>query len=407
MEGATIEELKTLVVTKQGRVDSMLELTKAVNSNFSRSALMKLFEFILLDRFKLGKFVLFVHDAEWRAEINEGNKAVAGQINVVEDLIKFEVIQDIRNYPTDLFNGFEYIIPIVSKKIHLAYLLVGDMRLSRLESIDQNLKFIETIGNFIIVSLENKRLFQAQLEQERIGKEMELASQVQNMLIPSKLPKNEHMNMAAFYQPHGGIGGDYYDVISLDDSNVAFCMCDVSGKGLSAGMLMANFQAQLRSLVNKFDSLEQLVDHLNFKLFSVTGGDRYITMFIGIYDCVNRQLRYLNAGHNPTLLHQNGEIIVLDTGCTILGAFDAIPKISFGEIYIEENALVVCYTDGLTELENDLGEEYGIERLSEFIFKNAKLDVNEIIDNIKKDMDDFRGEQEFNDDVSILLNRFF
>ena len=67
----------------------------------------------------------------------------------------------------------------------------------------------------------------------------------------------------------------------------------------------------------------------------------------------------------------------------------------------------MIYTDGLTELENDLGEEYGIERLSEFIFKNAKLDVNEIIDNIKKDMDDFRGEQEFNDDVSILLNRFF
>lgn len=407
MEDAKFEELKKLVSTKQGRVDSLLELTKAVNSNFSRGALMKLFEFILVDRFKVGKFVLFVHESEWKAEINEGNVEVANKINIEEDLLKFEVIQDVRKYPTDLFQGFDFIIPIVSKKIHLAYLLVGDMHLSRLESMDQNLKFLETIGNFIIVSLENKRLFQTQLEQERIGKELELASQVQNMLIPSKLPKNEFMNVAAYYRPHGGIGGDYYDFISIDDTTVAFCICDVSGKGLSAGMLMANFQAQLRSLVNKYNSLEQLVDHLNYKLFEITGGDRYITMFLGLYDFVERKLRYVNAGHNPTLLHQNDEIITLDAGCTILGAFDNLPSIKPGEIYVEENALVICYTDGLTELENDMGEQYGLERLNEFFFKNAQLEVNEIIEKLKRDMDEFRGDEGFNDDVSILLNRFF
>lgn len=407
MEEQIIDELKKLVSTKQRRVDSLLELTKAVNSNFSRSGLMKLFEFILVDRFKVGKFVLFVHDLDWTPEINVGNLEVVEKIDVKKDLLKFGVIQDVRKYPTDLFQGFDYIIPIVSKKIHLAYLLVGDIQLTQLESIDQNLKFIETIGNFIIVSLENKRLFQAQLEQERIGKELELASQVQNMLIPSKLPKNEFMNVAAYYQPHSGIGGDYYDFISIDDTNVAFCICDVSGKGLSAGMLMANFQAQLRSLVTKYDSLEQLMDYLNYKLYQITGGDRYITMFLGLYDFADKKLRYVNAGHNPTLLHQNGEIITLDDGCTILGAFDSLPRISPGEIYLEENALVVCYTDGLTELEDDHGEQYGLDRLSEFLFKNATHDVNEIIENLKSDMDDFRGDVPYSDDVSILLNRFY
>ncbi len=407
LEDANLEELKKLVSTKQGRLDSLLELTKAVNSNFSRSGLMKLFEFILLDRFKVNSFVLFVHDSEWEAEINEGNQEVAAKIDVEEDLMKFGVIQDVRKYPTDLFKGFDFIIPIVSKKNHLAYLLVGEMELSRLESLDQNIKFLETIGNFIVVSLENKRLFKAQLEQERIGKELELASEVQNMLIPSKLPKNEFMNLAAYYKPHSGIGGDYYDFISIDDTNVAFCICDVSGKGLSAGMLMANFQAQLRSVVSKYDSLEQLMDYLNYKVFEITGGDRYITMFLGFYDFANRRLRYVNAGHNPILLHQNGDIITLDDGCTILGAFDSLPKITPGEIYLEKNALVVCYTDGLTELEDDLGEQYGLDRLNEFLFMNADCEVNETIEKLKLEMDNFRGTVDFNDDVSILLNRFF
>ena len=401
-----LEELKKLLSTKQGRISSMLELTKAVNSNFSRSGLLKLLEFILIDRFKVGKFVLFVHDETWHIDLNEGNVEVANSLNIEEDLIKFEVIQDVRRYPTDLYKGFDYIIPIVHKRIPLAYLLVGDIKLGALETIDDNIKFIETICSFIIVSLENKRLFKAQLEQERISKEVELASQVQKMLIPSELPSNEDLNVAGYYRPHGGIGGDYYDFIVQDDSHVAFCICDVSGKGISAGMLMANFQAQLRSLLIKYDSLEQLVDHLNHKLYEITKGERYITMFLGLYNINNRKLRYVSAGHNPTLLHANGEIIPLDSGCTILGAFHSLPKINPGEVILEKDALVFCYTDGLTELENENGEQFGQDRLNEFLFKNAHLNVNELIEKLKETMENFRGETNYNDDVSVLLSRF-
>jgi sigma-B regulation protein RsbU (phosphoserine phosphatase) len=396
-----------LLSAKQGRINAMLELTKAVNSNFSRSGLIKLLEFILKDKFNVGKFVLFVHGKTWLIELNEGNLEVAERLDVEKDLIKFEVIQDIKRYPTDLYKGFDFIIPVVHKRIPLAYLLVGDVQLGTLESLDDNLRFIETICSFIIVSLENKRLFKLQFEQERISKEVELASQVQKMLIPSELPSTEFLSVAGYYRPHGGIGGDYYDFITLDENNVAFCICDVSGKGISAGMLMANFQAQLRSLLNKYDCLEQLVDHLNHKLFEITKGERYITMFLGLYNVNNRKLRYVSAGHNPTLVHSNGEIINLDLGCTILGAFHSLPKITPGEVILEHNALVMCYTDGLTELENDHGEQFGLDKLNEFLFKNAHLDVNEIIEKLKETMESFRGEKNFNDDVSLLLNRFF
>ena len=407
MEENNIDDYRKLLSAKQGRIDSLLELTKAVNSNFSKSALLKLFEFTLLDRFKLKNYALFIREEKWELSLNNGNVDVANRINVTEDLLKFGVVQDVRKYPTDLFDDFDFIIPISHKKIHLAYLIVGEISVGKLESLDENLKFLETICSFIIVSLENKRLFRSRLEQERISKELELAGQVQNMLIPSSLPNNEHMNIAAYYKPHGGIGGDYYDFISLDDSNVVFCICDVSGKGISAGMLMANFQAQLRSLVNKYTSLEQLVDHLNYKLYEVTNGERYITMFLGLYNFSNKKLRYVNAGHNPTLLHQRDEIIALDSGCTILGAFDSLPRIQPGEVILEENALIFCYTDGLTELENDLGEQYGSERLNSFVFKNASLEVNEIVKKVQEEMESFKGERDYNDDVSVLVNRFF
>jgi len=402
-----LAELKKLLSVKQGRINSMLELTKAVNSNFSKSGLLKLLEFILIDQFKFRKFALFVFNQNWLMEINEGNVEVANNLNVETDLIKFQVIQDVRRYPTELYKGFDFIIPLVHNKSPLAYLLVGDVQLGPLESIDDNIRFIETLGSFIIVSLENKRLFKAQLEQERINKEVELASQVQKMLIPSELPSNEYLSVAGYYRPHGGIGGDYYDFIMLDDNTVAFCVCDVSGKGISAGMLMANFQAQLRSLLNKYDSLEQLVDHLNHKLFEITKGERYITMFLGLYNVNNKKLRYISAGHNPTLLYSNGEIIALDSGCTILGAFHSLPKIVPGELVLGDDAIVLCYTDGLTELENDNGEQFGMGKLKQFLFENADLDVNEILEKLKEEMEEFRGDSNYNDDVSVLLSRFF
>lgn len=399
--------LKKLLTSRQGQINALLELTKAVNSNFSKGALLKLFEFILIDQFNINKMVLFLREEEWEVHLNIGNEKIANKIDVHTDLIKFGVVQDVRNYPKDTFKHFDFIIPSVHKKTPLAYLLIGGMRIEEYDSVDDNLKFIDTICSFIVSSLENKRLFKMQLEKEKINKEMELASQVQNMLIPTDLPKNEYLSVAGFYQPYSGIGGDYYDFISIDDYNVAFCMCDVSGKGISAGMLMANFQAQLRSLVNKYSSLEQLVDHLNFKMFEITQGNRFITMFLGFFDFTNRKLKFINAGHNPSLLFQNGEIISLNDGCTIIGAFDNIPRITVGEIVLEKNALILSYTDGLSELEDELGNQFGIDKLNEFLFKNGHLNEDQIIDNLIESLHDFKGDKDFNDDISVLINRFY
>ena len=406
-DGDASERLQKLLAVKQNQINSLLEITKAVNNNFSRSALLRIFEFTLQVQLNVGKIALFVYNEEYELVINYGNKGTTALIDIAQDLSKFEVIQDVRNFPNDAFAGFDILMPIIHKKVPLAYLLLGDLNVDKTESFDDKLKFIETISNFILVSLENKRLFGTQLKQERVNKEMELAAEVQAMLIPTDFPKSDHTEVAAHYQPHGSIGGDYYDFIKINDNQVAICMCDVSGKGISAGMLMANFQANLRALVNKNYPLDQLVDHLNFKLKEITKGDRYITMFIGIFDYESRQLNYINAGHNPPLLINDGDVRLLNEGCTILGAFDSLPSIEMKSVYVEENSMLITYTDGLTELENEMGQMYEVDRLSGFAIEQFDLPLKDFIDRLMSDLEKYKGENEYNDDVSILCCKFY
>lgn len=398
--------LKKLIASKQEKINSFVELTKAINNNFSRAALYKLLEFTLERTFGINKIALFVNDSNWKLEINKGNVEIANKIDVSEDLIKFHVIQDIRRYKGTTFEEFDYLIPIVHRKNPLAYLLIGNIKVSVLDSVDEILKFIESICSFVIISIENKRLFKEQLEKNRISKEVQLASQVQNMLIPSILPKDENIEAAAFYQPHGSIGGDYYDLISIDDNTIAFCMCDVSGKGLAAGMLMANFQAQLRAMVVKYDSLEQIVDYLNFKLFEITQGDKFITMFLGKYNYETRRLEYITAGHNISYLLQNDELIELKKGSTLLGAFENLPKIEIGRELVDKNAVLFMYTDGLTEQENELKVMYSEENLISFLLHRTELSMKELIAAMQEEINNFRGDKAYNDDVSVMAIKF-
>ncbi|MGB1248842.1 MAG: PP2C family protein-serine/threonine phosphatase [Chitinophagales bacterium] len=401
------KQLERLLAVRQQRFQALLVLTKAVNSNFSKAALLKLFEYNLEGALQIGKIALFVWEEEWRLLINNNNQTITNKIKPQEDLLKFQVIQKVTNFPGGIFEGFDFLIPVVHNNTPIAYLLIGEIETEKIDSIDDKLKFIETISNLVLISLENKRMFNEQLKQERVNKEIELAAQVQNMLIPQSLPKNDTMEVAGYYRPHGSIGGDYYDFIEIDDTHVAFCMCDVSGKGIGAGMIMANFQANLRALANKDYPLEQLIDHLNFKLKETTKGEKFITMFFGIFNTASRKLQYVNAGHNPPLLVSGGDVKLLKDGCTILGVFDSLPFIQPQELILDQNAQLIMYTDGLSELENELGEMFDEDKLTAYALAHQDLPITDFVETLVTSLEKYKGEMDYNDDVSILTCRFF
>ena len=404
------EELLQMLAVKQNQINSLLEVTKAVNNNYSKHAIFRIFEFILRAQFDVNKILLYsrtAKDGEWVCGMEHNAEDAIQKINVERDLERFQFIQKITNFPFEGFENFDLLIPISHKKEPLAYLLLGcPLFEGEIETANDQVKLIETLANIIVVSLENKRLFKRQLEQSQLKKEMDLAAEVQQLLIPTKLDISPSIEAYGHYEPHGEIGGDYYDYLQYSDHEYALCICDVSGKGLSAGMLMSNFQANLRALISREYPLEQIVDMLNFKIREITKSARFITMFLGVYDHELQIMRYINAGHNPPILLQNGEQKLLKEGCPLLGALTSLPNITIGEVAIEPGAILFMYTDGLIEIENEEGAMYDLESLQRSLENAPKENPQDLSKYILHEADQFRGQQPYPDDLSLLVCKF-
>ena len=236
---------------------------------------------------------------------------------------------------------------------------------------------------------------------------MELAASVQTMLIPARLPKNDAYEFDGIYMPHSGVGGDYYDCIRLNEHEIVFCIADISGKGIPAAILMANFQANVQTLVRKHISPDKFVELLNKAVQRITKGDKFITFFVAKYHVLERKIQYINAGHNPPILLTNDSITLLSEGCTILGAFDEIKQIQVGELIVPKSSMIVCYTDGLTDLQDENNEFFGEDRFYAFAKKHSTLAPHDFNLQLIARINEFRNTQEYNDDITMLTAKFF
>jgi sigma-B regulation protein RsbU (phosphoserine phosphatase) len=209
---------------------------------------------------------------------------------------------------------------------------------------------------------------------------------MQAMLIPQNdsLPNTSAYSVSAFYYPHMDVGGDYYDVIKIDDEEIGFCIADVSGKGISAALLMSNFQATFRALFTKDIPLKFLIERLNDRVLFNAKGEKFITFFIGRYSTKTKELEYINAGHNPPLIYfeQSQRLDFLRTGCVGLGMLDDIPYVIKGFQQINEPVKLLLYTDGLVELLEGENVSIGTKFLEESVCneKSIRENINDIIE---------------------------
>jgi len=333
------------------KLNSLLEITQAINSNLPIPGLLNKYRSILQDELNIGKVIIYKLNDKWDPILASGIKDKdIEDIDVASDLEQYKEITFVTSLPNKSLNRFDIIIPVITQDTPLAYVLIGDID-EEGEGVSPTIKhlhFIQTLSNVIIVAIENIRLFNESLRQEAMKKELELASRMQNLLIPAdnKLPSSKSLHVKAFYHPHFEVGGDYYDCLALNDHVVGFCIADVSGKGISAAILMSNFQANLRALFIHGTPLPQLVEKLNERVMESANGEKFITLFIGQYDTKTRKLDYINAGHNPPLLFEKKkkELMLLGNGCVGMGMLDTIPVIETGHKIIEEPTKLLCYT---------------------------------------------------------------
>ena len=402
------ERLKRRLEVKDFKLMSLKTIAEAINSNQSVQDLLGTYKNTLMEPpLSIEKLVLFEKQSDWECVMKFGIEAEFPTFNQ-KDLAKVESSKFLISSLGKKEN-FEVSIPVKHEEKVIAYVMVGDIKdEGGVSPIIKHLNFIETLTNIIIVAIKNRRFIADSLRQERVRKELELAAEMQAMLVPNELPSDDHFDVSAIYRPHQQVGGDYYDFIPINDDEVMFCMADVSGKGVSAAFLMSNFQAYLMAIFRfKEMALEDIVHELNDRVIRSTQGEKFITFFFATYNKRSRLLKYINCGHNPPLLMTpQGKTEWLKNGCIGLGMLDEIPRVLSGEVSIDPGSVVICYTDGLTELENEDLEEYGTERLEQALEKNFFAPTAALNQLIVKELNAFRGTMPYVDDTALLSCRF-
>jgi sigma-B regulation protein RsbU (phosphoserine phosphatase) len=402
-----IEQLENELNLRQLQVNRLLTLTQAINNNFKARELYEMYHSFLTFELGIKKMALYVHaedEKNWTCATQTGLSKAQQKYKIGSELADFRELVNLDGKDHPFLSAFELVIPVLHKKEPIAYVFIGGFGDD--DDIYEKVQFITTITNIVAVAIENKRLFKRQLEQERMRRDMELAGEMQRMLIPTSLPVKECYEMASIYKPHFGVGGDYYDYIEFADGTLAFCIGDISGKGVAAALLMANFQANFNTLINKRTPLKEFIVDLNTSVNLITGGERFITFFVAQFDRHTNTIQYVNAGHNPPILASKSQTVLLKEGCTILGSFQELPEIGVGQVQITEPTLILTYTDGLIDIQNSEGDYFDDIMLKNFVEANHHLSAAEFNRQLQVALNNFMGDQGYPDDFTVLTSRF-
>ncbi len=273
-------------------------------------------------------------------------------------------------------------------------------------------ELLMSIAAQLALIIDNARLTERMVAQERMRRELALAAEVQQRLLPSSAPKGVAMEVAGFCEPARGVGGDYYDFLNFDNSQLGLAIADVAGKGMPAALLMSTVQATLRSLTARNGSssssaneLSSLVSKLNRLLFNTTNGEHYVTFFYATFDQATQCLTYVNAGHNPPLYLQadaDFQVRQLTSGGLVAGAFEhAVYEQE--TVQMKTNDLLFLYTDGLSEALNVEGEEFGANRIMDTLKSIATLSADQIRDVVARRVKEWCAGMSLYDDLTFVV----
>jgi serine phosphatase RsbU (regulator of sigma subunit) len=254
--------------------------------------------------------------------------------------------------------------------------------------------------------IAQRELLAKTIQQQRddLLQDVELAAQVQRMFLPTGKPAIAGLEIAGMMQPAEGVGGDYYNYIPIDAHTIQTVIADVSGKGVPAALLMSATAAAMRLGASHERNMLEQVERLNKGILSVSDAERYVTLLIAEIDTRKRIIHYVNCGHNPALLFRakTGTLTRMNSSCPPIGLFpEEVCELASADLMAGD--VVVFYTDGVTEAENRLGEEFGLERLSAVERRGSSLSAEELTMDIYSSAANFCSEVGFHDDVTILV----
>lgn len=402
-----LKQVNRLLDTKLNRLSSLFELSKEFGIITEEERVAKLLVYSIIGQFLVSLYAVVtineegykILDSKFPQEnlLNELNKIKPEEFNSV--LNKPEIIN---KYKTLSELKVELIIPMQIQN-HTKGLIILGKRITNTEYSETDIEFISSIGGLAIISFENRRLFNEALEKQKLEEELEIARDIQRNLLPHSIPVINNYEVAASNISSKQVGGDYYDIIKLNDNSYCFAIADVSGKGVPASLLMANLQAFLKVTCRSKIEISEATGLINDMVSENTMDGKFITFFWGILNTEEKTFEYVNAGHNPPLLLRDGKLIKLEKGGIILGVMQTLIPYVSEKIKLQKNDLIVMFTDGVNEAMNKYGEEYSDEKLEELVLKNKGKSAEEVHNIIQKSVSQFSHGAVQSDDITIMV----
>ena len=330
---------------------------------------------------------------------NDRNPKLLFDINMLEN-----------NFPRDYADYIrkeKYVLslPVLVKDEFVAALNLGE-KPEGSPYTDEDIDLLKTICSNISVVYENSKLRLEEIRKNKIEEELKVAKNIQEGLLPEKEYKCEFLEISCSSSPARIIGGDFFDIICLDDENVLIVIADVSGKGLPAALYMAKVQALIRFAAKVFRTPKDIIIEVNKQIFGKFERHSFVTVSLGLFNTKKQILRFIRAGHNPAIFARNGSVELLNTSGIGLGLdrdYLFSKHLDEHEIKLESNSLVLFYTDGLNEAMNKNKEEFGMERLINIIKQNKHLSPAEINKKLESEVKSFVKDAEQHDDITFVV----
>lgn len=397
---------KKLLQLKRLEADALLDVIRTVNHyEHPIKKLCRIAHNVLIAQIGVRKMTFFFQgEKEWETGFSTGFDLLGKEASDELFAITHRTQIEHDTCPALAAQQVEYVIPINNRDDIFGYFLIADFADDEVEA-ENDIIFIETLGNILAVAILNRQLFNEKMEQEFLRKELEVAETIQQQLLISDFSGFREMDVFGFNQAHHGIGGDFYDVIKKGKGTTFVCIADVSGKGIAAALLMSNLQANLRALCAQFDAPADIVRELNKILYGITMGEKFVTLFLARIDTHLSSFTFVNAGHNYPLFINKGKVINLETGCMLLGILEEIDPVE-GRYYFEEGDVLFMFTDGLVEQSNERGEMFSSDRTVEVLISQKTATSFDLIKKMQTAVDEFAGAAEVPDDVTMLSVKF-
>ena len=410
--GLVVEQLRTVnrrLDRKIQELNTLFDIGKELNSTLSPQKILQLLTYAIMGQMTVNRCLgLLFREFRIEHSITQGLKNV--DIDILDERLRKRLthisepmfLKRKKGLGTLRDWDLTVLIPMRHQGATCGIIGLGDKILGEQYTGDE-LEFLSTLANQAMIAIENARLFKEALEKERLEEELSIASRIQQRLLPKSIPRIEGFELTGLNIPSKQVGGDYYDLILIDDNRVGIAIADVSGKGAPAALLMANLQASLRTLVGENKSISELMAIVNNLIVQNTDIDKFITAVYGILDIEKRMFHYSNAGHNPPLLvHADDTFEQMEKGGLVLGMMQDTPY-EEGTISLRPNDRIVMYTDGVTEAMDANEEEFGEEGLMNTILEDMGLSAESLGQKIVQRVLSFAANDQQQDDITLVI----